>query len=91
MPSASVSRSRSVHSDESTLDRLLEDSRAFSAEFPLFLANHQPMMLVALERLGASDRRLEEWFEIYRDVSKPRAAAAVGCEDRKGRLAFISR
>jgi hypothetical protein len=70
MPGASVSRSRSVHSDESTLDRLLEDSRAFSAEFPLFLANHQPMMLVALERLGASDRRLEKWFEIYRDVSK---------------------
>jgi len=56
-------------SSKSTLERLLSDARNFSAEFPLFLANHQPMMLVALERLGGSDERLEEWFEVYRRVS----------------------
>ena len=34
----------------------MEEARGFSAEFPLFLANHQPMMLVALAPLGASAR-----------------------------------
>ena len=40
--------------------------RAFSAEFPLFLANHLPMVSVALHRLGADDARLAQFFEIYR-------------------------
>ena len=86
MPNASVSRVRAAaHSDEGTLERLLEDARAFSAEFPLFLANHQPMMLVALDRLGASPERLEEWFAIYRDVSRlvpqPPSVAKIGRAD----------
>jgi hypothetical protein len=51
------------------LDRLLGRAREFSAEFPQFLANHQPMVLVALHRLGASDHRLRAFFEAYRDVS----------------------
>jgi hypothetical protein len=96
MPNAQLSKARpSAQSGESTLDRLLEDSRAFSAEFPLFLANHQPMMLVALERLGASDQRLEEWFEIYRDVSKlvpqPPPVAKIGNPDWRVYLGDRSR
>src|SRR5436190_16889942 len=71
--------------DETTLDRLLADARVYSAEFPLFLANHQPMMLVALDRLGASPQRLEEWFAIYRDVSglvpQPASIAKIGRGD----------
>ncbi len=51
------------------LETLLHEARGFSAEFPPFMANHLPMMLVALKRLGASDARLGEWFEIYRDTS----------------------
>ena len=51
------------------LDALLAEARAFSAEFPPFMASHLTMMLVALKRLGASEARLAEWFGIYRDVS----------------------
>jgi hypothetical protein len=51
---------------EEALERLLEKARDFSAEFPQFLANHLPMVIVALQRLGASDARLAEFFEIYR-------------------------
>jgi len=91
MAKASASR---VHPeaghDETTLDRLLADARFYSAEFPLFLANHQPMMLVALDRLGASPRRLEEWFAIYRDVSglvpEPASTAKIGRGDWRSHL-----
>jgi hypothetical protein len=82
-------------SSENTLERLLSDARVFSAEFPLFLANHQPMMLVALERLGASERRLGEWFEIYRDVSslvpQPPPVAKIGRADWREHLGDRSR
>lgn len=96
MPNASLSRARpSARSGESTLERLLDETRGFSAEFPLFLANHQPMMLVALERLGASDRRLEEWFEIYRDVNRlvaqPPPVAKIGRADWRSYLGDRSR
>ena len=35
-------------------------------EFPYLLANHVPMVLIALDRMGASPARLEEWYENYR-------------------------
>lgn len=67
------------------LEQLLREARAFSAEFPPFMASHLPMMLVALSRLGASDQRLRDWFEIYRDVSglvpMPAAARPIGRDD----------
>ena len=34
-------------------------------EFPFFLANHLPMVLVALNRMGASDERLEAYAHVY--------------------------
>jgi hypothetical protein len=40
--------------------------RATSAEFPVALANHLPMVLVAMHRMGASPVRLEEYAERYR-------------------------
>lgn len=49
-----------------TLLRCIGWSQQWSAEFPFMLANHLPMILVAMERMGASDRRLEEFCEIYR-------------------------
>jgi Questin oxidase-like len=54
---------------DAELQRLLRDGRHFSAEFPLFLANHLPMVLVALHRLGASNERLREYFAWYRDTN----------------------
>jgi hypothetical protein len=59
--SAAVSRSG--------LDALLARALQDSVEFPLFLANHAPMVLVALDRLGAFPERLEEWYETYRAKS----------------------
>ena len=50
----------------SGLDDLLREARRFSAEFPVDLANHGPMALIILERLGASDRRLRNYYEAYR-------------------------
>jgi hypothetical protein len=50
------------------LDDLLADARRDSVEFPYLLANHVPMVLVALSRLGASDERLAKYLGIYRQV-----------------------
>jgi Questin oxidase-like len=47
------------------LERAVAWSRQWSAEFPFFLANHLPMVLVALHRMGASDERLEDYCQIY--------------------------
>lgn len=54
--------------DSSTLEDLLVDARRDSVEFPYLLANHVPMILVALNRLGASDERLVEYLAMYRAV-----------------------
>jgi hypothetical protein len=46
------------------------ESRAFSCEFAPFMANHLPMLLVALDRMGASEARLQEFFATYRDNNR---------------------
>jgi hypothetical protein len=66
--------------DDRELEQWLVEGRRFSAEFPAFLANHLPMALVALRRLGASDQRLGEYFEWYKETNRlvlapPRIAA----------------
>ncbi|HET6467462.1 MAG TPA: questin oxidase family protein [Geminicoccaceae bacterium] len=55
--------------EESKLARLLAEARGFSVEFDPYLANHLPMVLVILDRLGAPPSRLEGFFETYRDAS----------------------
>jgi hypothetical protein len=47
------------------LERAVAWSRQWSWEFPFCLANHLPMVLVALHRMGASDERLEAHRQIY--------------------------
>lgn len=54
---------------EAELERWVAAARGFSCEFPLFLANHLPMVLVALQRMGASERRLGDYFALYRDTN----------------------
>jgi hypothetical protein len=49
------------------LDRAVAWSRQWSAEFPVCLANHLPMVLVALHCMGASDERLEAYCKIYHE------------------------
>ena len=55
---------------EAELQRLLAECRGFSGEFPDFLANHLPMVLVAMHRLGGSDERLNAFFATYRDNNR---------------------
>jgi Questin oxidase-like len=65
---AASARAISSHRNSATqkgLERAVAWSRQWSAEFPFFLANHLPMVLVALHRMGASDERLEAYCEIY--------------------------
>ena len=66
---AASARAISSHRNPATqhgLERAIAWSRQWSAEFPFFLANHLPMILVALHRMGASDERLEAYCQIYR-------------------------
>ena len=48
------------------LDALLAEAREDSVEFPPALANHAPMVLTVLDRLGASEERLRAYFDGYR-------------------------
>jgi hypothetical protein len=65
---AASARAISPHPNPATrrgLDCAVAWSRQWSAEFPLFLANHLPMVLVAMHRMGASDERLEAYCQTY--------------------------
>src|SRR5580658_5381693 len=62
--SATVNHARSS-ATPSGLERTLAWSRQWSVEFPFFLANHLPMVLVALNRMGATDERLEAYADVY--------------------------
>lgn len=46
------------------------DARRQSVEFPIFLANHLPMILIALDRLGVSEDRLRAYPATYRRTNK---------------------
>jgi hypothetical protein len=52
-----------------SLTSLKADARRDSVEFPHCLANHLPMVLVALHRLGASPPRLAAFAQTYRRVN----------------------
>jgi hypothetical protein len=67
--SAASARAIAPHRNAAThgLERAATWSRQWSAEFPFCLANHLPMVLVALHRMGASDDRLEAYCQIYHE------------------------
>jgi hypothetical protein len=65
---AASARAIASHRNAATqegLERAVAWSRRWSAEFPFCLANHLPMVLVALHRMGASDGRLQAYCHIY--------------------------
>jgi hypothetical protein len=78
---------------EAELERLLVEGRKFSAEFPVYLANHLPMVLVALHRLGGSDERLAEYFATYREMNhlQPPPPSVAPIEREKWTEAFGAR
>ena len=51
------------------LERCIAWSRRWSAEFPVCLANHLPMVLVAMRRMGASDARLDDYCGVYHEMN----------------------
>lgn len=63
------------------LAALLQEGAAFDAEYGNGLSNHLPMALVALQRLGADDARLQAFARAYRprlDASPPTAGWPAG-------------
>ncbi len=62
-------KSQRTSANSAGLERCVAWSRQWSAEYPLFFANHLPMALVALHRMGASDDRLEAYCHIYDEMS----------------------
>lgn len=54
----------------SALDGLLAEALTQSVEFPDVLANHLPMILVALDRMGAGAERMGDFFVRYRDRNR---------------------
>ena len=75
---------------DDTLARLIGEAGDFSVEFPHVLANHLPMVLAALDRLGASERRLATYFETYREnsglVPIPPAVGPINAENWQDHL-----
>jgi hypothetical protein len=51
----------------SGIDRIMPEMAAYGSEFARTYANHAPMVLVALHKLGGSPERLYEFFAFYRD------------------------
>ena len=81
---AASARAISSHRNPATqhgLERAIAWSRQWSVEFPFFLANHLPMVLVALHRMGASDERLEAYCQIYHRAERARSCSRA---DRYG-------
>src|SRR5215211_4587722 len=95
MPTAMTQKARHDASTELVLGQLLARGREFSAEYPQFLANHLPMVIVALHRLGADDARLKQFFAIYREANHlapmPPAVAPIGRTDWTAALGDRSR
>lgn len=53
---------------ETSLESIMAEMPAWGSEFAsTYYANHAPMVLVALDRLGGSGERLRDFFEHYRD------------------------
>lgn len=55
-----------IHPDDAPLYRAARArAKRDSVEFPQFLANHAPMVMVAMRQMGASATRIAEWYDGY--------------------------
>ena len=91
--SAASARAIPSHQTAATqegLERAVAWSRQWNWEFPFCLANHLPMVLVALHRMGASDDRLEAYCQIYHKqnglVPVPEPIGAITRDNWRGFL-----
>lgn len=60
-----VSAQRRASFGEDAMNEYIRLSGRFSVEFPVMLANHLPMVLFALDRMGADAERLKAYGAIY--------------------------
>jgi hypothetical protein len=92
-PEAPVPRAVTTIEAECTGHRLslAAKARQHSIEFHPFMANHLPMILVALDRLGATRARLEAHFETYSTANRlvKIDVPANGCLDRTNWQNFL--
>jgi len=65
--SAQVTTAAAIEVPASGLDDMMALMPAFGSEFDKTFANHAPMVLVALDRLGGSPARLADFFDHYRE------------------------
>ncbi len=72
----SVAEIPAVRADSRALGKLLARSRGYGVEFDPWMANHLPMGLVILDRLGADARRTEGWLMSYAAASALKPAPA---------------
>lgn len=56
----------STPTEPQALTQIMDEMGAYHPEFAKTYANHAPMVLVALSRIGGSDERLRDFFEHYR-------------------------
>lgn len=72
------------------LEATLDQARGESVEFPYLLANHVPMVAIALHQLGARPDRIAAWYKNYREahglVKPPESVAPIARDDWDGAL-----
>ncbi len=65
---------RTAPTEPPGLTQIMDEMAAYHSEFAKTYANHAPMVLVALSRIGGSPERLRDFFEHYREDKKLFAA-----------------
>lgn len=58
------------HPPAPSLDGIMSEMPAYGSEFARTYANHAPMVLVALDRIGGTPERLYDFFVHYRDYKQ---------------------
>lgn len=78
---------------QAALDAIMNEMPNYSFEFTKTFANHAPMVLVALDRIGGSRERLRDFFEHYRDYKEllPLPAGVAPIDATNWKAAFGQR
>ena len=80
-----------VSTNPEALERAVSWSRQWSAEYPHCLANHLPMVLVALHRMGADDARLDAYCRLYHEMNRLVPPPHLVAVDRENWRDFLGR
>ena len=67
-----------THAEPEGLTRIMDEMAGYHSEFSKTYANHAPMVMVALSRIGGSEARLHDFFERYRETNGLLAVRPAG-------------